>query len=164
MMKPHSRAESARVSSRAASPSIRRAHQTRAQKRVDDVVVRLGAEGCPPDEIAGILSGHVAAAMEGRAPDSVAGAKPPLVVDLSAVPLRFSVSAVMALYHLQSAASNPARLGKIVGVSPAAMTGILDTLEGRGLVRRVPDPQDRRRTDVTLTDEGRSLVERMCHN
>jgi len=88
----------------------------------------------------------------------------PVVVNLSTVPLRFSVSAVMALYHLQAAGSQPARLGETVGISAAAMTGILDTLEGRGLISRVRDPQDRRKVQVELTDEGRRMVACMFLN
>jgi DNA-binding MarR family transcriptional regulator len=39
-------------------------------------------------------------------------------------------------------------------LSPAGMTGRLDTLEKSGLVRRVRAEGDRRRVDVELTDEG----------
>jgi DNA-binding MarR family transcriptional regulator len=39
------------------------------------------------------------------------------------------------------------------------MTGRLDKLERRGLLRRSPDPHDRRGLQVTLTDEGRALVD-----
>lgn len=39
-------------------------------------------------------------------------------------------------------------------ISPAAMTGRLDTLEQRGYVRRRQSVVDRRRVDVELTDAG----------
>ncbi|MFF3858811.1 MarR family winged helix-turn-helix transcriptional regulator [Streptomyces sp. NPDC002209] len=39
-------------------------------------------------------------------------------------------------------------------LSPAGMTGRLDTLEKSGLVRRVRASGDRRRVDVELTDDG----------
>ncbi|MEV1203402.1 MarR family winged helix-turn-helix transcriptional regulator, partial [Microbispora rosea] len=42
-------------------------------------------------------------------------------------------------------------------VSPAGMTGRLDTLEKAGLVRRVRSVEDRRRVDVELTSEGRAI-------
>jgi len=167
MMKPHSRQERVRVSSRAASLPASRVHDAR--QRLDKVVVRLCSEGFSPEDIANLLSGHVADAMVPPAqppemPKSAPANRAALVVDLSAVPLRFSVSAVMTLYHLQNEPGNPARLGETVGVTPAAMTGILDTLQRRGLVKRVPDAQDRRRIDVTLTAEGRKLVRRMVLN
>lgn len=41
--------------------------------------------------------------------------------------------------------------------SPATMTGIVDTLEGKGLVHRAPNPDDRRSLLVVLTAAGRSL-------
>jgi len=39
----------------------------------------------------------------------------------------------------------------------ATITGIIDTLEGKGLVTRKPNPTDRRSLLATLTDEGRKL-------
>ncbi|WP_020670414.1 MarR family winged helix-turn-helix transcriptional regulator [Amycolatopsis nigrescens] len=40
------------------------------------------------------------------------------------------------------------------------ITGLVDRLERRELVRRRPDPDDRRVTRVSLTDQGTELVER----
>jgi DNA-binding MarR family transcriptional regulator len=37
------------------------------------------------------------------------------------------------------------------------MTGIVDTLENKGLVTREPNPDDRRSLLVKLTEKGRSL-------
>ncbi|MEU4169815.1 MarR family transcriptional regulator [Streptomyces sp. NPDC026665] len=39
------------------------------------------------------------------------------------------------------------------------MTGIVDRLEKRGLVRREPSPTDRRVKNVVLTTEGRRVIE-----
>ena len=39
----------------------------------------------------------------------------------------------------------------------ATITGIIDTLERKGLVTRKPNPTDRRSLLATLTDEGRNL-------
>lgn len=44
-------------------------------------------------------------------------------------------------------------------VTTGAITNRIDRLEGRGLVRRVADPGDRRRVLVQLTPEGRTLVD-----
>ena len=41
--------------------------------------------------------------------------------------------------------------------SRATITGIIDTLERKGLVARVPNPADRRSFLATLTDAGRDL-------
>jgi DNA-binding MarR family transcriptional regulator len=39
------------------------------------------------------------------------------------------------------------------------MTGLIDTLERDDLVKRVPDPNDRRMMSVNLTTKGRALLE-----
>ena len=46
-----------------------------------------------------------------------------------------------------------------VGVSRATMTGLLDGLESDGLIRRVDHPEDRRRITITLTANGRRLLD-----
>ncbi len=45
-------------------------------------------------------------------------------------------------------------------VTTATVTSLLDTLERRGLVQRRPDPVDRRKVLVALTDEAYELVDR----
>jgi DNA-binding MarR family transcriptional regulator len=40
------------------------------------------------------------------------------------------------------------RLGELTGLSPAAVTGLIDRLERSGVARRRPDPDDRRRVLV----------------
>jgi DNA-binding MarR family transcriptional regulator len=51
-------------------------------------------------------------------------------------------------------------LASKVELSSAAMTNRLDRLEGAGLIRRLPDPNDRRAVQVELTDEGHALYAR----
>lgn len=46
-------------------------------------------------------------------------------------------------------------------VTKATLTGVLDTLEGRGLARRRPHQRDRRLVLVTLTDDGAALMARL---
>ncbi|MGW5259729.1 MarR family winged helix-turn-helix transcriptional regulator [Microbispora sp. NPDC004025] len=53
--------------------------------------------------------------------------------------------------------ATPTELAAELRVSPAGMTGRLDTLEKAGLVRRIRSAEDRRRVDVELTSEGRAL-------
>jgi DNA-binding MarR family transcriptional regulator len=48
-----------------------------------------------------------------------------------------------------------------VGVSRATMTGLLDGLERDELIRRVDHREDRRRITITLTANGRRLLDQI---
>lgn len=50
--------------------------------------------------------------------------------------------------------ATPSELAAELMVSPAGITGRLDTLERAGLVRRLRTAEDRRRVDVELTEAG----------
>ncbi|WP_211593356.1 MarR family winged helix-turn-helix transcriptional regulator [Microbispora sp. H10836] len=50
-------------------------------------------------------------------------------------------------------------LARAAGVSSRNVTGLVDTLERDGLVRRVPDPGDRRSVLAEITPAGRDWVE-----
>ena len=52
---------------------------------------------------------------------------------------------------------SPTELAKELMLSSGAMTNRLDRLEEAGLVRRAPDPNDRRAIRVELTDRGRDM-------
>jgi DNA-binding MarR family transcriptional regulator len=54
---------------------------------------------------------------------------------------------------------SPTRLGRGLMLSSAGITSRIDRLERRGLVRRLPDPDDRRGVIVELTDEGLAVVD-----
>ena len=49
-------------------------------------------------------------------------------------------------------------LADALGVGPTTLTGIVDRLQARGLVKRIPDGHDRRVRRVDLTDAGRTLL------
>ncbi|GCB44459.1 MarR family winged helix-turn-helix transcriptional regulator [Streptomyces sp. NL15-2K] len=53
-----------------------------------------------------------------------------------------------------------ADLGRSVRLDPKDLVGILNDLQSAGLVVREPDPQDRRKNAVSLTDEGARLLKR----
>ncbi|MCW3818041.1 MarR family transcriptional regulator [Micromonospora sp. DR5-3] len=53
----------------------------------------------------------------------------------------------------------PKALAASLMLTSGGMTGRLDRLERAGLVRRSPDPEDRRGLRVSLTDTGRRVVE-----
>jgi len=53
----------------------------------------------------------------------------------------------------------PTELSQALMVTSGGMTKRLTALEGRGLIRREPDPSDGRSTAVALTASGKRLVE-----
>jgi DNA-binding MarR family transcriptional regulator len=53
--------------------------------------------------------------------------------------------------------STPGKLAQLQGLSSGAMTNRLDRLEKAGLIRRRPDPNDRRSLHVELTDKGQEV-------
>lgn len=55
----------------------------------------------------------------------------------------------------------PAELADAAGVTRATMTGLIDTLERDGLVRREPNPDDRRMMSVELTPAGDAFIRQM---
>jgi len=54
---------------------------------------------------------------------------------------------------------SPKELSSRLLVTSAGLSGRLDRLESAGWIRRTPNPEDRRATIVTLTEEGRELVD-----
>ncbi|MBI9087927.1 MAG: MarR family transcriptional regulator [Desulfobacterium sp.] len=62
-----------------------------------------------------------------------------------------------ALFTLWSEKSlRPSELGRKAGLEPSSMTGLLDRMERDNLVKRTPDPQDRRASRIELTTDGLS--------
>lgn len=53
----------------------------------------------------------------------------------------------------------PAELADAAGVTRATMTGLIDTLERDGFVKREPDPDDRRMMSVLLTSRGERFMQ-----
>jgi DNA-binding MarR family transcriptional regulator len=53
----------------------------------------------------------------------------------------------------------PTELSTALILTSGGMTKRLNALEGRGLIRREPDPNDGRSTTVSLTREGKRLIE-----
>jgi len=52
-------------------------------------------------------------------------------------------------------------LAKEAGLTSGAMTGVLDRLEEKGYARRVPDPDDRRKVLVEITEKQREAAMRL---
>jgi len=58
-------------------------------------------------------------------------------------------------------AHSASQLCKGISYDPGAMTRMLDRLEQKGLVRRAQCPDDRRRTTLEVTAEGRSMIPKL---
>ena len=60
----------------------------------------------------------------------------------------------------------PGELARALLYNPGAMTRLLDKLEQRGYLRRMPDPSDRRALRLELTAAGKSMRARVikCSN
>jgi len=48
-------------------------------------------------------------------------------------------------------------IARLLHVHPSTLTGILKRLERQGLIRRRPDPKDRRRAFLGITEKGRRI-------
>jgi DNA-binding MarR family transcriptional regulator len=55
----------------------------------------------------------------------------------------------------------PSALADELRIAPRSATDVVDGLEARGWVSRAADPGDRRATVLSLTPDGRELVERI---
>ena len=54
------------------------------------------------------------------------------------------------------------QLGHHLGLDKSSITGLVDRAQRRGLVTRTPSTVDRRSFQVSITDAGRQLVERVA--
>ena len=68
---------------------------------------------------------------------------------------------LIVLNRTPNKAINPSTLAEKVGVKRATMTGLLDGLERKGLVKRLAHPEDRRKVSIQLTDTGRQVLDEM---
>ena len=67
---------------------------------------------------------------------------------------------VLATLRRSGAPVTPGELSHATMVTTGGMTKRLDRLEALDLIRRQPDPNDRRGRLIALTDDGRALVDR----
>lgn len=103
--------------------------------------------------------------MPTASPDDVVLAVRRAVVHLSNQGSRFArrhglnltdIRALIVLLDLRRAGApaTPGALAAGIGLASASTTQVVDRLEGRGLVRRRPDPGDRRRVLLDVTDSA----------
>lgn len=75
-------------------------------------------------------------------------------------PNQFTPPQFAALYKLYEQGSvSQNSLGRMIAMDAATMQGVVRRLHERGMVNRTPDAVDRRRIQLSLTDEGRFAVE-----
>jgi DNA-binding MarR family transcriptional regulator len=74
-------------------------------------------------------------------------------------PLSASASQVLAVIDGAGEPLPGTEIARRLVVSTASMTSLVDTLERRGLVRRIPDSHDRRRILVDITPEGTRTID-----
>ena len=77
--------------------------------------------------------------------------------ELAARKLSYSASLVLFMVNRRGKATM-GELQRELGLANSTITGLVDTLHGRGLVERYPDPQDRRVVYVQPTPEGAAEV------
>jgi len=68
---------------------------------------------------------------------------------------------LIVLNRTPNKAINPSILAEKVGVKRATMTGLLDGLERKGLVKRLAHSGDRRKVSIRLTETGRQALDEM---
>lgn len=101
-------------------------------------------------------------ALIGEALESIIAAARPLAAErqhpfgeLTITPTQMHVLFVLA-HQLHRATVG--ELARLLGVTPAAVTQLVDTLRSRGLVERRENPEDARSTFVVLTDAAASSI------
>src|SRR5438270_8055982 len=79
--------------------------------------------------------------------------------------INLPVGSTRALFVIAGGdARTPGKVAEALGVSRTTVTGLLDRLEGEGLLTRAIDPADRRCLVLTLTEKGRELVGQIYGN
>ncbi len=68
---------------------------------------------------------------------------------------------IQAVSHLMTAGElGQTELAGRLGITTAAATSLVDRLEAADIAARHPHPQDRRRSNIRLTDKGLEIIER----
>jgi MarR family transcriptional regulator, 2-MHQ and catechol-resistance regulon repressor len=78
----------------------------------------------------------------------------------SSLELNLQTSNTLAVIEGADEPLTPSEISDRTLISSATMTSALDRLERQGLVRRLPNPEDRRSVLVEVTEAGRALCDR----
>ncbi|MFE5708646.1 MarR family winged helix-turn-helix transcriptional regulator [Rhodococcus koreensis] len=77
--------------------------------------------------------------------------------ELQVTAVQFSVLSAVA----DNPGASQAALAAALGVERPRMVPVIDSLEARGVVRRVVDPDDRRSRRIHLTSEGKATLDQL---
>ena len=81
------------------------------------------------------------------------------LLDQHLMALDITATQAKVLFHLYRCNINrPCDVGKALNVDNSAVTRMLDRLEKKSLIQRVPDPEDRRAIKIELTDKGLDVI------
>lgn len=78
---------------------------------------------------------------------------------LQSVGLTPPLFAVLNYVHAHDGAIQQ-QIGSAMGIDPSTMVALIDQLEGDGLAKRRPRPQDRRAREVVITPKGQRTLKR----
>lgn len=73
--------------------------------------------------------------------------------------IEISQQQLNVLYLVRNEHASMADMARILGVAPTVITGLVDRLEARGLIRRESHPTDRRRLQLVPTERGYRISE-----
>jgi DNA-binding MarR family transcriptional regulator len=73
-----------------------------------------------------------------------------------------AVQALVLLFLFEQDSITSKELGERAQLDSATLTGIIDRLEGQGLVVRAGNPDDRRAISVRLTEVGREIAAKVA--
>jgi DNA-binding MarR family transcriptional regulator len=89
-----------------------------------------------------------------------------LLAELAPVFTRYGITAtrfdILDALSRCPGGARPGDLRDLLHLPAQTITGVLDQLQAAGLVRRCPNPGDRRSTLVELTPEGHAAIDKIC--
>jgi DNA-binding MarR family transcriptional regulator len=71
--------------------------------------------------------------------------------------VEISYQQLNVLYLVRTGGASMAAMARMLGVAPTVITGLVDRLESRGLIRREAHSSDRRRIQLVLTERGNEI-------
>lgn len=79
------------------------------------------------------------------------------LAEYDVTPVQYGILACLWLQDGQA----PSQIAAALNLDGSTITGILDRLENKELLKRLPDPQDRRALRVVLTEDGKELQSKL---